>query len=91
MVTITRQTMELFLKEFHYVELVALYSYYKYIAEEQGTNTIKCTTEQVENTFCWGTQRVRKYKKALINMGLIDDLTKKDKYGKIIGHFIQIK
>lgn len=34
MVTITRQTMELFLKEFHYVELMALYSYYKYIAEE---------------------------------------------------------
>ena len=91
MVTITRQTMELFLKEFHYVELVALYSYYKYIAEEQGTNTIQCRTEQVENAFCWGTQRVRKYKKALINMGLIDDLTKKDKYGKIIGHFIQIK
>jgi hypothetical protein len=60
MVTITRQTMELFLKEFHYVELMALYSYYKYIAEEQGTNTIKCTTEQVENTFLLGHTKSKK-------------------------------
>lgn len=46
MVTITRQTMELFLKEFHYVELMALYSYYKYIAEEQGTNKMHDRTSR---------------------------------------------
>ena len=69
---------------------IALYTFYYYTAKWQGTNQPKCTTAYVANGLKWSESRVRKAKKELLDIGLVEDITSKDEGGKIIGHFVKV-
>ena len=69
---------------------IALYTFYYYTAKWQGTNQPKCTTSYVANGLKWSESRVRKAKKELLDIGLVEDITSKDESGKIIGHFVKV-
>jgi len=71
-------------------DAVALYLFYYYTAKWQKTNQIKATTEYAMKALNWGRDRFSRAKKILTETGLIEDITKKDKDGKIIGWFIKI-
>lgn len=69
---------------------IALYTFYYYTAKWQGTNQPKCTTAYVANGLKWSESRVRKAKKELSDIGLVEDITSKDESGKISGHFVKV-
>lgn len=69
---------------------IALYTFYYYTAKWQGTNQPKCTIDYVANGLKWSESRVRKAKKELSDIGLVEDITSKDEIGKISGHFVKV-
>lgn len=91
LVIMTKSTMDAFLATDNYVELVSLYSFYYYTAKWQKTNQPKCTTEYVSKALGWNIVKVRKFKKMLADMGLIEDVVAKDNSGRVSGHYIKIK
>lgn len=83
-------TFDRFLKSETPADSIALYTFYYYTAKWQGTNQPKCTTAYVANGLKWSESRVRKAKKELLDIGLVEDITSKDESGKIIGHFVKV-
>lgn len=69
---------------------IALYTFYYYTAKWQKTNQPKCTIAYVANGLKWSESRVRKAKKELSDIGLVEDITSKDESGKISGHFVKV-
>ena len=77
-------------------DLIALYIFYVYTAKWQKTNQIKCTTGYVANGLNWSENKVRKIKKLLIDMELIEDKKTKKSTGRgketvISGWYIHLK
>lgn len=87
---ISKALMDLFLKEKNHSNLLALYSYYYYTAKWQKTDQPKATTEYIANKLGWCIARVIKTKKKLTKFGLVEDVIKKDSYGRIIGYYIKL-
>ena len=73
LVILTKQTLDIFLRQDNPSELIALYTFYYYTAKWQGTNQPKCTTSYVANGLHWSENKVRKVKKQLIEFGLIEE------------------
>ena len=72
-------------------DLIALYVFYYYTAKWQKTNQPKPTTSYAANGLEWGMSRLRRTKKILIHMRLIEDITTKDiTSGKVTGHYIKV-
>lgn len=82
---------ELFKDTQHPVDCLGLYVYYCYKAELQNTNIISAITSTTAKDFKWSPERVRRTKKILINLDLIEDIISKNERGKINGHFIKLK
>jgi hypothetical protein len=72
-------------------DLIALYMHYYYVAKWQETNIAYSTTNYTAKGLYWSEHKVRQTKKVLISLGLIEDITTKDKTGKINGHFIYVR
>lgn len=72
-------------------DLIALYTFYYYIARHQQTKTPKISTPLTSKLLRWPEERVRKKKKELSKLGLINPFVKRNKKGKIAGHFIEVK
>ena len=73
-------------------DLMALYWLYYYIAKWQGTNSPKSTTSFAAKGLKWSEDRVRRAKKQLIELRLIEDITSRNKdTNKITGHYIYVK
>ena len=89
-IVIMKPTMDEFLKQDNPGELISLYSFYYYTAKWQATNQPKCTTAYASNGMKWTEAKVRKVKKQLCELGLIEDVTERDG-GKITGHYIKVK
>lgn len=90
LVILTKQTIDLFLRQENPADLIALYSFYYYTAKCQGTNRPKCTTDYVSHALCWSSAKVRKVKRQLVLFGVIEDVAIKDNFGKISGHYIKM-
>lgn len=90
LVILTKQTLDIFLKQENPADLIALYTFYYYTAKWQSTNQIKCTTQYVANGLHWSEGKVRKVKKQLIEFGLIEDTQSVDKNNRITGHYIKM-
>ena len=90
LVILTKQTLDIFLRQDNPSELIALYTFYYYTAKWQGTNQPKCTTSYVANGIHWSENKVRKVKKQLIEFGLIEDIQVRDKFNKITGHYVKM-
>jgi len=73
-------------------DAIALYIFYYYTAKWQKTNNAKATTSYTAKGLEWSEDRVRKNKKILISLDLIEDIISKDKNtNKITGHYIYVK
>ena len=90
LVILTKQTLDIFLRQDNPSELIALYTFYYYTAKWQGTNQPKCTTSYVANGLHWSENKVRKVKKQLIEFGLIEDIQVRDLFNKITGHYVKM-
>lgn len=89
-IVISKITMDILLKQKKPSDLIALYLFYYYTAKWQKTNTIKSTTLYTAKGLKWGEDRIRKNKKQLIDLELIEDIQDK-KDGKIVGWYIRVK
>lgn len=89
-IILTKMTIDRFLKEENPDQLIALYTFYYYTAKWQKTNSIKCTTSYAGKGLGWNERKIMKVKKQLMELGLIEDISRRDKNGKISGHFIKI-
>ncbi|GEM_PF-5432570 len=79
-----------FMKEPSGAKLLCLYCFYLKTASIQKTNQIKCTTFFVTKGLKWNKDTVNKYKKKLIELGLIENIKRKNPKGKIEGWYIKV-
>ncbi len=70
---ISKQTMDLLLKQVDPGRCIALYTFYYYTAKWQKTNQIKASVEYVSRGLHWDKDTVRKFKKILIGLNLVED------------------
>lgn len=92
LIILTKPTIDRFLKEKNCAELMALYTFYYYTAKWQRTNQPRCTTSYVAKALHWKEDKVRRVKKQLAGMGLVEDVQDRDKNtNKIIGHYVSVK
>lgn len=69
-----------------------LYGLYYNTAKRQNTNQPKCTTSFAARACHWSERRVRRTKKILIGLNLIEDVVAiHPKTRKITGHYIKVK
>lgn len=87
---ISKQTMDLFLKQKNPADVIALYCFYYYTAKWQKTNQIKCTTGYAAKGLNKSEDVIRRTKKVLNEIGLIEDLKTKGNNNKITGWYIKI-
>lgn len=91
LIILTKQTLDIFLRQKNPSELIALYTFYYYTAKWQATNQIKCTTGYVAKGLHWGVNKTRKVKKQLKDFGLIEDVQTRDPITKkVCGHYIRM-
>lgn len=91
LVILTKQTLDIFLKQENPSELIALYTFYYYTAKWQKTNQPKCTTEYVSKCLHWNRHKVIRIKKQLLDFGLIEDARIVDEATKkVIGYYVKM-
>lgn len=91
LIILTKQTLDIFLKQENPSELIALYTFYYYTAKWQQTNQIKCTTDYVAKGLHWNRHKVIRVKKQLLEFGLIEDARIVDETTKkVTGYYIKM-
>lgn len=91
LIILTKQTLDIFLRQENPSELIALYTFYYYTAKWQQTNRPKCTTGYVAKALHWGIKKTQKIKKQLLEFGLVEDAKAVDPLTKrVLGHYIKI-
>lgn len=91
LIILTKQTLDVFLKQDNPSELISLYTFYYYTAKWQMTNQPKCTTDYVAKGLHWSKNKVIKVKKQLLEFGLIEDVRLvDDKTKKVQGYYIKM-
>lgn len=90
LIILSKQTIDLFLQQQYPSDLISLYSFYYYTAKWQKTNQPKCTTGYVATGLKKSEDWVRKHKKTLIDLKLIEDVRVKNEVGQIEGWYIKI-
>src|SRR5256885_14833130 len=90
-IILSKQTLDLFLKQDTPADLIGLYCFYYYTAKWQETNQPKATTRYAAKGLKWGIQKIQKNKKTLVKLGLIQDIQDKDEQtGKVKGWYIRV-
>lgn len=88
---ITQEISDALLKQKRPEEPTTLYMLYYNTANWQKTNQPKCTTYFAAKKLHWGVRKVRRAKKALISLGLIEDVRAvHPKTKKVIGYYIKL-
>lgn len=90
-IIISKITFDLLLDQKDSKNCIALYMFYYYTAKWQGTNQPKATTLFTAKALQCSPEIIRRTKKVLIDLGLIENIVKKDKNNKITGHYIKVK
>lgn len=90
-VILSKQTIDEFLKQENPADLISLYIFYYYTAKWQKTNQPKCTTSYAAKGLKKSEDWIRKTKKVLIDLGLIEDHKDIDKETKKVkGWYIKL-
>lgn len=89
-IVLSKVTSDILLKQEKPADVLALYVFYYITAKWQNQKNARCTTEYAANGLKWTGTRIRKTKKILIELGLIENVIKKDSTGKIIGHYVRV-
>ena len=71
-------------------DAVALYLFYYYTAKWQKTNQVKATSDYTMKGLRWGRDKFSQAKRILLESKLVEDITNKDKAGKVNGWYIKI-
>lgn len=91
LIILTKQTLDIFLRQENPSELIALYTFYYYTAKWQQTNQIKCTSHYVAKGIRWDRHKVLRVKKQLIDFGLIEEIRRVDPETKrVVGFYIKM-
>lgn len=90
-IPITSTTCKRILSQEHGGDALTLYVFYAYTAKRQQTNNVRAT-----GTFCrkglgWGRSRYDRARNILKGLDLIDDITRRDENGQIVGNYVLIK
>lgn len=89
-VAISKSTLELLLGNSDYAKITPLYMFYLYTAKWQNNWSIRATTGYTSKAVGMGIDSVIKHKKKLIDLGLIEDIQRRNDKGAIEGHYIKI-
>lgn len=89
-IVLSKVTSDILLKQEKPSDVLALYLFYYITSKWQDQRNAYCTTSYTAEGLKWSEVRVRKTKKVLINLGLIENVIKKDSSGKVIGHYIKV-
>lgn len=91
LIILTKQTLDIFLRQENPSELIALYTFYYYTAKWQQTNQIKCTSHYAAKGIRWDRHKVLRVKKQLIDFGLIEEIRRVDPETKrVVGFYIKM-
>ena len=72
-------------------DCIALYTFYCYTRKWQNNNIPKATSEYAMSGLKWGRERFSKAKSNLLELGLIEDVQRKDENGRVLGWYIGVK
>jgi hypothetical protein len=89
-IILTKATIDTFLKMDNAGDLIALYTFYYYTSKWQKTNQPRSTTGYTAKGLGWSLEKVRKTKKLLKEMGLVEDFKRVDEKGKIEKWYIRM-
>lgn len=89
-VILSKQTIEAFFKHEKPMEIMGLYIFYYYTAKWQKTNQPKCTTLYTATGLKWTKDKVVKNKRLLMDMGLIENVRKTNKNGRVASWYIRL-
>lgn len=90
-IVLSKPLLDKLLKQEKPADLISLYTFYYYTAKWQSTNITKATTSYTATGLGWSESRVRKTKKKLKNLHLVEDIRiKNEKTNQIVGHFIKV-
>lgn len=88
---ISKGLIDTLLKQEYPSECIALYTFYYYTAKWQKTNQVKATTEFTAKGLKWKADKVRKVKKILKDLGLVEDIKTINKTTrKVEGWYIKV-
>ena len=68
-----------------------VYEHLMFTARLQGTGTVKATEDYVRNALEIGEDSYKAAKKLLVDLGLIENVIRRNEAGKIVGHFVRVK
>ncbi len=88
---ITVETIQMLSKEEKYSDLLSLYMAYVEITTWQNNNSIKATREFMMKRLGWGNIKFNNAKAKLTELNLVENIERKDKEGKITGHYVLVK
>jgi hypothetical protein len=89
-IVVSKPLIDKLLKTNNFSELLSLYTFYYYTAKWQKTNQPHANIGYVAKGLHWGVDKVRKYKKQLKSLGLIDDVQRKDKNNRFTTPYIKV-
>lgn len=89
-IILSKHLLDILLKDEDYSNLVALYVFYYYTAKWQKTNQPHATLNYVAEGMSWGVDKVKRIKKKLKDLGLIDDIVYQAEGGQFEGHYIKV-
>lgn len=90
LIVFSKNTFDAFLRCDNPADLIALYGFYYYTAKWQKTNQIKATDNYVCKGLHWGKDRLRRAYKELKAVGLVERIARKNKQGKVEGHYVKV-
>lgn len=67
-----------------------LYSHLMFTARTQKTNSVWANNTYLRGGLHWGKDRLNKAKNLLFDLGLINQVEKRDEQGKFEGHYIEV-
>lgn len=88
-IVLSKHLLDVLLKETNFASLLALYTFYYYTAKWQKTDQPRATLNYVCKGIGWSDTTVKKIKKQLKELGLIEDVQTREE-GKITGHYIKV-
>jgi hypothetical protein len=91
-IILSKNTLDIFLKDDNPRDLISLYCFYYYTAKWQKTNQPKANLKYCAKGLKCGIDKIRKNKQKLVKLDLIEDAKDIDKKtGKVKGWYIKVK
>src|ERR1700747_2469746 len=81
-IVLSKQTLDILLRHPRPGDMISLLVFYHYTGLWQGTNQPHATVHYVMRGLHWGKDKVRRVRRELTSLGLIEDVTRVDEQGR---------